>query len=501
MRQLARHLLTVLLLATAAGAKSAPPPPGPPTFPDPGQTSMSKENQQAMGMEVAHQVYLKMPVLPDDSPETQYVRQLGQKLVATIPQQYTWPYEFHVIPESDINAFALPGGQMFVNIGVITAAKNEAELAGVMGHEMAHVYMQHSAKQASKAQTTSMIAGIASALLGGKIGDKGGGLVRDLGQIGIEMGAQGLMMKYSRSDESQADAVGAVILYQAGYNPQAMVDFFKTMGEQSGKAPSRLFASHPDPGNRQQAIAQQIAGWPVASYAENSPAFDEVRAHAQQVRAYTAKEIQAGADSGQWAALNQRNGAGLGQKSAGESTFPTRAAAAAPAAAISLQSILPNGKMVQADLGPMKIQRPENWPVVLPEQRGQFVKIAAEAADTGNGLAYGVLLNGTGAPKQPMSIDDMTARLIQLIQERNELQKVSEPQAISVGGVEGRSTLLRSASPLPDASGQRQAERDWLVTVPRRDGSLIFMIFVAPEADFAQLQPTYESMVSSVRFP
>ena len=85
--------LVVLLFATQAYAQSASP-----TFPNPGKTSMSKENQHALGMEVAAQVYQQMPVLPDNSPESQYVRQLGQKLVATIPQQYSWPFEFHVIP-------------------------------------------------------------------------------------------------------------------------------------------------------------------------------------------------------------------------------------------------------------------------------------------------------------------------------------------------------------------------------------------------------------------
>jgi predicted Zn-dependent protease len=145
-----------------------------------------------------------------------------------------------------------------------------------MGHEMAHVYMQHSAKQAGKAQTTSMIAGIASAVLGGTVG----GLVGQLGQMGIQMGAQGLIMKYSRNDESQADAVGAVILYKAGYNPQAMVDFFKTMGAQPGAAPPELFSSHPNPGNRQQAIQKQIAHWPAKDYVENSPNFDKIHKHA-----------------------------------------------------------------------------------------------------------------------------------------------------------------------------------------------------------------------------
>ena len=253
------------LSLTAIGQTSAP------TFPDPGKTSMSKEKQQALGMEVAGQVYQQMPVLPDNSPETQYVREIGKKLVGTIPPEYGWPFEFHVIPQKEINAFAIPGGQMFINIGTITAATKEAELAGVMAHEISHVYMQHSAKQAGKAQKTSILAGIASAVAG-----SAGGIIGDLSQMGIQMGAQGMMAKYSRGDETQADAVGAVILYKAGYNPQAMVDFFKTM-QGSSKVSANLFSSHPNPGNRQEAVAKQIAGWPKSNFIESSPDFDKLR--------------------------------------------------------------------------------------------------------------------------------------------------------------------------------------------------------------------------------
>ena len=486
----------VSLLATYAYAQSNGP-----TFPSPGKTSMSRENQQAMGMEVAAQVYQQMPVLPDSSPETQYVRQLGKKLVATIPSQYSWPFEFHVVPQKEINAFALPGGQMFINIGTITASTNESELAGVMGHEMAHVYMQHSAKQAGKAQTTSMLAGLASVALGmSGVGETAGGLVGQLGQMGIQMGTQGLMMKYSRGDESQADSVGAVILYKAGYNPQGMADFFKTMQAQGGEAPPEWLSSHPSPGNREGAIRKQIQNWPKQTYTADSPAFTKTRQHAAAVRAYTAQEIAQGAKSGQWAGLNQKNGAALNQ--AGGSVFPAaQAAAPARASTVSLQAVAPSHQTVIADLGPMKMHRPKNWPLKLPEQQGQFVTIAPVAGMTAEGVGYGLLLNGLTAQQvQGAGIDEATNRLAQHMQQNNGLKPVTKAAPITVGGLEGRAVVMQSPSPFPDAKGQPQQERDWLITVPQRDGALIFMIFIAPEADFAQLEPAYQGMLKSMQF-
>lgn len=481
-----------LLLTTHVFAQSTGP-----TFPNPGKTSMSKEQQQALGMEVAAKVYEQMPVLPDNSVETQYVRQLGQKLVATIPQQYSWPFEFHVVPQKEINAFALPGGQMFINVGTITAARNESELAGVMAHEMSHVYMQHSAKQASKAQTTSMIAGIASAVLGSAVG----GIAGQVGQMGIQMGAQGLMMNYSRSDESQADSVGAMILYKAGYNPQGMADFFQTMGSQGGSAPPEFFSSHPAPANRQAAIQKQIAGWPRQNFSSDNTSFEKLRQHAIGVRAYSAQEIQQGAKSGQWAQVNRRNGATL--NSSGASTFPTRESASAntTTSSVALERILPSRRMVIADLGPMRISRPENWSVTFPEQQGQFVTIAPTEGANNSGVGYGVLLNAVPASRTGRAnIDEMTSQLIQRIGQNNQLEQTGRSQAITVAGIEGRSTLLRSESPFAGADGQSQLERDWLITVPMRDGSLIYMIFVAPESDFSRLQPTFEAMLRSAQF-
>ena len=465
-----------------------------PVFPNPGKTGMSRDEQHALGLQVAGQVYQQMPVLPDSSPETKYIQQLGHKLVSSIPQEYSWPFEFHVVAQKEINAFALPGGPMFVNIGTITAAANEAELAGVMGHEMAHVYMQHSAKQASKAQWTQGLAGLASGVLGATTG----GVLGQLAQYGISFGAQGLMLKYSRGDESQADAVGTMILYKAGYNPQSMADFFKTLASEGGQAPPQLLSDHPNPGNREKAIEKQIAVWPARSYTTDSAAFDKVRQHANGVKAYTGEEIAAGAKSGQWAQMNKQNGATFNSGGASTGGNAVSPAGQVQAVAPSLQSVLPSQQMVAANLGPIKMSHPQNWSVTMPQQQGDYVMIAPKEGITPNGVGYGVMINAANTNGQQGSIDDFTAQLVQQLQQSNGVKPVSKAQPIGVAGVQGRSIMMESVSPFSSSNGE-QAERDWLVTVPQSQ-ALIFFVFVAPKSEFNRFQPTYEAMLKSVKF-
>jgi Zn-dependent protease with chaperone function len=489
----------LLCLALWALATQAYPQSANPEFPNPGNAHMSRDKQRGLGLQAAAQVFQQMPVLPDTSPETQYIRQLGQKLVATIPSQNSWPFEFHVVAQKEINAFALPGGPMFVNIGTITAAANEAQLAGVMAHEMSHVYMQHSAKQASKAQTTGLLAGIAEAALGATTG----GAVQQLGQMGLQMGAQGLMLKYSRTDESQADAVGAIILHKAGYNPQAMADFFKTLESQSGSPPQWL-SDHPNPGNREQAIEKEIKNWPAEQYASDSPGFQKTRQHALGVKAYTGQEIAQGAKSGAWATLNKKNGASFNPTGAGVASASTSAVVPSSSPnshAISLESVLPSQHMLKANLGPIRIDYPENWQVMMPKQQGQSVTIAPQAAVTAAGVGYGVVLNGVVLHKgERISIDEVTRQLVHDMEQDESLQQTGEAQPITVAGTEGRSVNLHSVSPFPDTNGQPQRERDWLVTVPRPDGSVIYMVFVAPQSYFDRFQPTFATMLKSVQF-
>src|SRR5207237_7755052 len=154
-------------------------------FPPPHWTMFSRDQEIQAGKQAADEVHKQMPVLPDSDPLSQYVRSLGNKLVPNVPNSQDnprFPYEFHVVNVKEINAFALPGGPIFINVGTIQAADNEAQLAGVIAHEMSHVYMQHSIKQMEKSQRLGIFAGILGAILPGSTAG-------NLARLGIQLGA------------------------------------------------------------------------------------------------------------------------------------------------------------------------------------------------------------------------------------------------------------------------------------------------------------------------
>jgi hypothetical protein len=137
----------------------------------------------------------------------------------------------------------------------------------------------------------------------------------------------------------------------------------------------------------------------------------------------------------------------------------------------------------------------------MPKQRGQSITIGPPAGVSAKGIGYGAVINGVAPPHgERMGIDDVTRMLVQEMKQNSGLEPVGEAQPVTVGGVEGRSVDLQSMSPFLAANGQPQKERDWLVTVPRGDGSVIFIVFVAPQPDFDRFRPTYEAMMRSVGF-
>ncbi len=482
-------LAAVLIITLAAATLSAGTVV--PQFPDPGNPSMTREQQEQLGLKAAAQVYQQMPILPDTSPETKYIQALGKRLVATIPPEHSWPFQFHTVAEKDINAFALPGGPMFVNVGTIRAADNEAELAGVMAHEMGHVYMQHTAKQQGKQSVLGGIADIVGAIAGGLGGAWGG-----LAQTGIQFGAGTLLLKYSREDEAQADAVGAIILWKAGYDPVALADFFEKIAAQGGTGPQFL-SDHPNPGNRRAAIEKEAKNWPPKTYMGNTAQFAAVRKDAESVRVYTAQEIADGAKAGKWAAMNQKNGA-VFPGAAAAATAGASGGASVPSAAIT--DVQPNSVFVNANLGTLTINRPDNWPVMQGRQ-SDSATIAPAAGVSGSAVAYGVVIQTVAEPSPNASLDELIASVVKTLESGDKnMKQDGGVQSVTVNGISAASMYLKTVSPMPGSDGKPQPERDRLVTVPRGGGKAIALIFVAPLAHFEQMRPTFEKMLYSVQF-
>jgi hypothetical protein len=456
-----------------------------PELPNPGKPGMSREQQEQLGLKAMAEVYKQMPVLPDSSPITRYVQQLDKRLETVIPPQSSWPYQFHVIQQKEINAFALPGGPIFVNAGTITAADNEAELAGVMAHEMSHIYMQHSAKAAPKQTWAGVLGALGSVL--------GGGTAGTLARLGIQVGAGTLLMRYSRKDEAEADATGAIIMYKAGYNPRAMAQFFQKLEEQGGNSGPQFLSDHPNPGNRVAAVDKQIADWPPKNFLESSQQFARAKQETAGVKTYTAQQIADGAKQGIWARQNAANGALPNNAAANEDVA---ANAGGQLSTVSYDQIRPSTGFTTLRQNAFSIAYPDNWRTQT--NSGPGVVIAPPAGVAAGAIAYGVSVSiAQGATAA--SLEEATRDLAKALQQSNPgLQIAGTTRVIRAGGVEGRALDLTGNSPV-ERNGQPLPEHNWLVTFPRTEGGLLYLIFTAPENDFAQLRPTYQKMLESLQ--
>jgi beta-barrel assembly-enhancing protease len=253
---------------------------GPHRF-QPGFNLFSKQQDVQLGQETAAQVRKHMPVV-NDPVLTAYVTRVGKRLVASQEAQESgFPFTFEVVADPSINAFALPGGPMFINTGLLRAVDNEAQLAGVMGHEMSHVILRHGTNQASKRNLIELPAVLASQMAGKST------VMGQLAQMGIGLGAGSVLLKFSRTAESQADLMGSHLMAEAGYDPMEMAHFFTKLNSQGGGSRgevAQFFSDHPNPDNRERAIEQEARLLPQQRYGYETGEFHRMKDAVAKIR-------------------------------------------------------------------------------------------------------------------------------------------------------------------------------------------------------------------------
>src|SRR5918998_1200625 len=250
------------------------------------------DKEVSLGRQLAAEVDRQAKFI-DDPVITEYINRVGQNVVLHSDSKI--PFTIKVIDSDEVNAFALPGGFFYVNKGLILAADNEAEVAGVMAHEIAHVAARHAMENQAKGMLAEIGLMAGSIFLGGL----GGMLINQGAQFGALLG----FMKFSRSAEQEADKLGVQYLYAAGYDPNAMATMFEKLAAKNKKKPgtfSKLFESHPQPPDRVEATRQLVGRFPDREeYVLSTSEFQRVKSRLLRLsnaRASTAGDIAPGGD-------------------------------------------------------------------------------------------------------------------------------------------------------------------------------------------------------------
>ena len=427
----------------------------------------SPQDDVKVGRQAAQEAEQQFPLLRDETIGS-YVERIGQRLVSAIPSEFQHPefrYYFKVVNASDINAFALPGGPMYVNRGMIEAANNEGEMAGVMCHELSHVALRHGTAQATKAQKYSIlsgIAGIAGTILGGQ----------GVGQL-AQMPFGVYFLKFSREYETEADLLGARICANAGYDPRDLANMFKTIERQGGGGGGFL-SDHPSPKDRYARINQEAQYLRVNNPIRNSQDFARVQERLRGYpRAQTMAEI---ARSGQRYPVGDTTGNYPGNVPTGRVEYPSN----------RFQSYrILNGNV--------QVSVPNNWRQLgesdsvwfVPE--GGYGQYNGQAVFT-HGVNFGI------AQTSQRNLQGATDELVNsLAQGNNNLRANSGYQRTTLGG---RSALWTSLSNRNEATGRPENIR--LITTQLSNGQVFYMIAVAPSNEQG-FENAFQSVASSVR--
>jgi predicted Zn-dependent protease len=259
----------------------------------PGWNMFSPQQDVEVGQQVSPDAERQLPML-NNSRVDGYVNTLGRRLSTKAPGE-KFPYRFKVVNDRAINAFALPGGPIYINRGVIEAADTESQLASVMAHETAHVALRQGTNQASKASAAQ----VPLAILGGLIGSDSSKAV--LAQLGGSFAVNSVLLKYSRTAESQADILGTQILFDSEYDPRAMAQFFEKLeAQQKGRGPVEFFSNHPSPDNRIERVNQEMnaLGGGRRDSNTNSREFGDIKRYLQSLTGPPAKGTVRSTDEG-----------------------------------------------------------------------------------------------------------------------------------------------------------------------------------------------------------
>ncbi len=416
-----------LLLVSSASAQRTPLKPG--------WNKFSPQDDVNLGKRAAADAEKQLPSC--NAPRVDaYLTQLGTRLAQKLPTGgVQYPFEFHCVNDKAINAFALPGGYVFVNRGAIEAADNEGQLAGVMAHELSHVALRHGTNQATKA----MVAETGLGIFGAVFGDSAGGaLLTTLGNFT----AGGVLLRYSRTAESQADVMGTQVLYDAGYDPRALAQFFEKLdAETKGKNPPEFFSDHPNPEHRVERVDEEVEklGGAPANARRDSAEFESIK---REVLALPVVKKPVPGVAG---------------------------AVSAPAP--------PSRNFAEYRASSYTLKYPDNWKK-YPDSDGSGVSFAPESGvlDDGSGhsaLAYGLIIGvsqAKGDPNDSGALHSATDQVIQDLQKSNPSMKITrQGERLRLNGQPGLSAYLSNVSP---AGGQ---ETDWVVTVLRPEGLLYFV--------------------------
>jgi hypothetical protein len=421
-----------------------------------------------LGLQAASEARQQLPLMRDDAVSS-YVQRLGERLEGVIPpelQHSEFRYSFETVNVREINAFALPGGPMFVNRGMLEAANSEGEVVGVMAHELSHVLLRHGTAQASKAGKYQM-GQVAGAIFGAIIGGRTGSVISQATQFGLGTA----FLRFGREYERQADLLGAQLMARAGYDPRAMASMFRTIEKQGGSNGPEWLSDHPNPGNRSEYIEKEAQSLRVANPVNDRDGFDRVKSHLRDLpRAPSSEEV---------ARSRQRGGSGEGSGPTG-----------------TLGRVEPpSNRFREYNEGYLfRIAVPGNWRELPGSSAVTFAPNGAYGAINGQSVfTHGVEVGMTRAERH--DLPDATRDFIEdLSQNNRRLSQRSESVNAIVSGRRALQTTLENVS---DATGE--AEIISLVTTRLRDGSLFYVIAVAPEREFRQYEPAFLQVIRSIR--